>query len=304
MKHTLSLFKVLLSLLFPFVLMQCTSTYETITERGSLSEAMEKSSDDYTGERKVADTKVSTISDEDDDDDDESWFSSFLSELFSFNIGNDDDDDDHVYRPRKSCNNRESHRVERKRIEARSYGVTLSSGLHFTKHYPLTSGLSLRVSHQNYTRNIHSAEFGYRVIPLFKNSPLQSSLSYLGNVSLGYLFRRYCASESRSTAPFFSIGADAKVLLWRYRNTVYTDVYDEFGSFIETREVDKDAVLSLSPTIGTGITFLRDKSVRPSVGVRFGGTFYPSKTVKSFTNDVFKKDLFVKLNFTIDIGID
>ena len=252
--------------------------------RGKLSEAVEKSNDDYEGERKVADTQES------DDDEDGSLFW-FILDLLSSS-----DDSDHGV-------NYYDNEPEILEVCHRSIGLSLFGGLHRSLNYSQFAGCNFQYSFAFNPKRIHSFKFGYHRFPIPESSFLYGSVPNLSNLSLGYQLRYYFMPEHTPINPFLAFGVDGKYLFWKYNNPIYTDVYDEYGFYLMTEEISFDGILNISSSVGTGVTFLRTKRFNTSIGMHLGGTVYRSETVESFENDVFFPDFFARLNVTFEFSI-
>ena len=277
--------KAIFIFLLTAILATCSYAEKT---RGKLSEAVEKSNDDYKGERKVADTQ------EDDDEEGGALFWFILDLLSSsddddINDGIDDDNDD-VYEPviLEVCH--------------RSIGLSLFGGLHRSLNYSQFAGFNFQYSFAYNPKRIHSFKFGYHRFPIPESSYLYGPIPNLSNISLGYQMRYYFTPEHKPVNPFLAFGIDGKYLFWKYNNPIYTDVYDEFGDYFMTEEISSDGILNISSSIGTGVTFLRTNRLNTSIGIHLGGTVYRSETVESFENNVFFPDFFARFNLTFEFS--
>lgn len=285
MVHYHQQIKAILIFLLTAILVSCS--YASDKERGKLSEAVEKSNDDYEGERKVADTQES------DDEEDGSLF------WFILNLLSSSDDDDHDVNDDMEDDDDETVNME---ICYQSFGLSLLGGLHHSLNYSRFAGFSLQYSLAFHPNRIHSLEYGHHFFPIKQNSYFYGSIPRLSNVSFGYQFRYYFSPAHKPMSPFLAFGLESKILSWKYKNPVYTDVYDEFGNFLLTEEISSDRIFNISSSIGTGVTFLRTKKINTSIGIHLGGIIYKDKTFESFENDLFFPDFFARLNVTFEFS--
>ncbi len=271
-------------------------------ERGDLSEAVEKSNDNYEGERKVEDTKIGTY-DCDDEEENTSFFCALLQAIFTRDDEEDDYDEDYIRTENRSrYKRRERNSRERDREERYEslFGITFSTGFHYKKRFSNPKGFNFRLSQRTTSRKIHTLEFGYAYTPITGSNIFNGSTNHFSNIFAGYLFRYYFTPEHLSFGQYFSFRSGGKISFWKYNNPIFSDVYDDFGTYIKTDEIDSDGLLSLSSSIGTGLTFFEGSTLRPSVGIEFGGIIHSPETIRSFNNDIFRGDLFMKLNITME----
>jgi len=279
--------KVILIFLATAVLVSCAYAEKS---RGKLSEAVEKSNDDYDGERKVADTQES-------DDEESGGLLQFILDLLS-----SDDNDDQGKIDAVEGNDDDDDEPKIKEICYKSFGVSLLGGYHHSLNYSRFAGFGLQYSLAFHPSRVHSFEYEHYFFPIKQDSYFYGSIPRLSNVSLGYQFRYYFAPIYKPVSPFLAFGLESKVLYWKYKNPVYTDVYDEFGNFILTEEISYDAVFNISSSIGTGVTLFRTNKVNASIGLYLGGTFFHDKTFESFENDLFFPVFFARFNVTFEFS--
>lgn len=283
--HSLTITKIFSIITLSLYFVQCASTSEQVS-RGSLSEAVEKSSDTYKDERRVADSHKRRGS-----DDEESVLGSIIMAFF-----NNDEDDDCCYHCHFKSRNKDRD------IGKGWIGFSLFTSIYYSRHYTQNFGANLRFSYQpDFTMN-HSLELGLGFFNPSIDSPLYTSIHSRPTLSLGYQFQYYITPYTVPARFFLSAGLTGRLMLWKYNNPIYTDLYDESGAFIETETINRDGILCVSPSIGTGVTFNDNNRISPSLGVQFGVTLFPWETIKSFTNDMFTWDMFIKVYVSFAFG--
>jgi hypothetical protein len=283
---------VILSIIASF-LAGCASFTEV--QRGSLSEAFGKASDENSGSRQVADSRREREWWHDDhhDDSHSSWF---LDLVFHSH-----EDDDCCEEPVMRSRPIESAPPAPSRPAAVYLGFSLPAGMEHTGNYSaLSGGFDSRLSIESESGAAHLFDAGYGRLVFPLSGPIAQSVSQMSTFNFGYSFRQSLRAGTPHSAVLLMGGLGFKRLGWTYQNPVVTDEYDAYGKYVDTRTFYGDAVWGFSPSIGAGILFARKSPVRPALTLQLGGSLYSDKTNGSFQNDLFPADLYVKTGLEVE----
>jgi hypothetical protein len=267
----------------------------TEVQRGSLSDAFGKASDENHGSRQVADSRREHEWRHDDHDEDShsSWFLDLI-----FHSHEDDDCDKGRFSRSRPI---EQAPLVSAKPAAVYLGFSLPAGMEHTDNYSaLSGGFDSRLSIESESGGAHLFKAGYGRLVFPPNEPISRSVSQMSTFNFGYSFRQSLRAGTPHSAVLLMGGIGLKRLGWTYQNPVVTDEYDAYGNYMDTRSFYSDAVWGFSPSIGAGILFARTSPVRPALTLQLGGSLYSDKTNGSFQNDLFPADAYVKTSLEVE----
>jgi hypothetical protein len=265
-------------------------------QRGSLSEAIEKSNDDYKGDRRVADTRKDDDRHRrhhDRDDDDESSGGCLFGMLFS---GEDDQEETPpattYLRPAPPATAGDNFPFG---IPGRNYfGCRVQTSNRISSNYTNSAGAAfLWINHYAVKKALELA-LQVEIITTDEKSRLFGSIDDIADIQLGFHGRRYSTPDFTFMGLYFKYGIDLNFLLWSYKNAVYSKVYNDFKEEIGIDTIRTDGVFGLSGDAGAGWSLLQTKHLKLSFEVLAGGTLFWFQTFQAFKNDMFLPDGYLK----------
>lgn len=299
----------LIQIICILVLINCSST---ATKRGALSEAVEKSNDNYKEERKVRDTR--TYGDEDyhhkkrrnherlSDVDYDRLYKKFKREVIVETRFRTIDTENryHQYIVTPAGQSVPPVAIDRKNIRISEYqnkgyfGLRYLLSNHFSESYSNALGFGGIYLNQYGKGKAHEFELNLEFLTTGLESNLYGSVDDIGKVEIGYHNRRYFTPDFTLMGLYLKLGADINLLWWKYSNPIYSDVYDEYHNFDYTEKITHDEIFGFSADMGIGWSLIQLKWIRISMDLTAGGTVYLDETVHSFRNDIISPDAYVK----------
>lgn len=261
-------------LIIVLLLISCAGHDHYEPRRGSLKEGMEKTSDDYEGERKVKTTyefdhepDVVIIhtdpydhEDEYEEDDEEVIFSDAFKKLW--------------------------------------ISTKFSSGLmkseHFYGFHQFNLGIGGYISEKNWLNTVA----GYSYSPVQETSELHSSID--GGVHLlniGVEWKLFTTPEYTFMGNYFLFGTGLDFMGWSYKNAVLA--YDDFGN---EEWIDSDLLQGYEFYTGVGFNLLNPYNVQFGLELSPGVILWHWRTSEGFDNDLFDPFLYLKLKAVINFG--
>jgi hypothetical protein len=271
-------------------LIGCSSTSNR--NRGSLSEAVKKSSHSYKGERKVRSSRVSTNRDK-------------------ITISANRNKVTRTIRKRKPpkvvvsapvmIDVHPEHRppivYERPKPNPNKgfFGLSFFSSVLHMGHLPNEAGGTITFGAYN-GLNRHSLGLGFGFFPLTEENYLYGSLVNPGQVHFAYQYRRYTGFGFPMRNLYAKLEVAPQVRFWNYRNPIYSDITDEYGDNLGTEIITGDGLTGCA--IGTGLGFSLIKSRHFEIGLdgTVGFNLLNGETTQGFLNDMFYNELFMKMS--------
>ena len=268
------------------ILGSCSGTQKH--RRGKLSDAMEKSSDEHEGER-----KVDTQPDPEDEDDEGEFVVGIVSETSAY-----------VTTDSSSVNSTEFQSVdfieERKRswfTIAGGTGLLREEDFYGFNHFNLALGAFFAERHYlELLAGIGSA-------PVQETSLLSESLDdcvLLLNLGAGYKY--YTTPRHTFMGLYICAGLGYAYMRWSYKNPFEAMAYDEYGNELGMETISSDGVSGFELYAGLGLNIVQTE------GFQFGGEVLPGfiawggETSEGFDNDVFDTFYYTKLKVFIRFG--
>lgn len=270
----------------------CAST----GQRGSLSEAVEKSNDDYKGDRRVADTRTENDRHRrhhDHDNDDESSGGCLFGMLFSGDDGEKETPPATTYlQPATPApvGTRTSFSVPGRNY----FGCRVQTSNRFSSNYTNSAGGAFLWINHYARKKAFELALQVEIITTDEKSKLFGSIDDIADIQLGFHGRRYSTPDFTFMGLYLKYGIDLNFMVWSYNNPVYSDVKDERGRIIETDTIHTDGVFGLSGDVGAGWSLLQTKHLKLSFELLAGGTLFWFQTFQAFKNDLFMPDGYLK----------
>jgi hypothetical protein len=245
---------------------------------GELSDAMEKSSDEYEGERE-AETTFSPDQ-EDECEEDESI----------------DEMDQSVIIESKSV------KKTRSANKYSSFTIRVGSGLVNSDDYYgmglFTINLRGRIGSSDYGQ----IYFGYLSSPIQETSDLAKSIrNGIKIFSIGLEYIHFNTPHYTFLGQYLLIGIEYNIMYWSYKNPFYADVYDEDGNITGSDLIKSDLLTGMDIHLGIGINLIQTKKIDLGLEVAPGVKFWWFKSYEGFKNDVFDPLLYVQVRFTFNL---
>jgi hypothetical protein len=263
--------------------MTLTSCSPSSRRAGSLSDAMEKASDDYQGERKV-DAVGETEEPEYIPAD-----STFIKFEPAREIGEDG-----------------------KPLKDLWLGLKFGTGVMNTESfYGVTSFAFLGNQFLDDKKSV-SFDLGLEYSPLQTTrttefDPEEDEIVKAldgGVITLfaGMNFRYYTTPKHTFIGNYFSAGAGVKSMFWSYKNPIEIKEYDEYGNYAGTETISGDQLWGFDINAALGLNYIQFKHF--SLGIEFnpGLTIWGFNTYEGFSNDIFHPFLYLKTNFNFMIN--
>jgi len=262
---------ILISLL---VIYGCASN--SSNRKGRLSDAMEKSSDDYEGDR-----FVETIPDPDFGDDEEKE------------------------RKKRRIKKKGAKFSENKsKYKFSSLFVRHNSGGMFSNDFYGINGLSLNLRVKSRPVDCWQVYLGYSIAPVQETSHLSESIkSGVGIISLGTEYVKYTTPSYTFLSHFFLLGLEYNIMSWSYKNPIEAFEYDDYGNIIGVEKINNDFLSGVDFHMGTGLSLFQTESVNLGMEVIPGIKLWWFKSNEGFSNDIFPPFPYLMLKGTINFKI-
>jgi hypothetical protein len=244
--------------------------------RGSLSEAVQKSNDDYKEKREVTRTVVS------DDTSNRCFFCgitvsdtpeptySDTSSISNLGEWGDDWEGDHYWGIRSFLTNK------------------------FSRNFKSSLGFGVLTSFRG-ERKAHELEIQGEVFTSKTNSKFYGSTNQLLNLGIGYHRLRFLTPFHTIMGLCIKDGFDINAAFWLYRNPVFSNVYNEDNQFLYSDTIEVDGIFSMNIDIGLEWLVIQHSRMGLSFGLFGGATFYWFDTFSSLRNDLLYPDGYLKL---------
>jgi hypothetical protein len=262
------------SKLFPIIILGLTFLASCSVNHGtaSLKDAMKKSSNNHSGNRKVRGF-IHKNSDSWDDDNYEN--------------------DKHLRLKNKQT--REKNKVAKldstyKKLVAFRIGTGFLSCKEFygLNHFSLLKGI--------YSSKKHEAllfHFG------LTQSPVQQTSLEL---SIGAEQRKYLTPSYVFLGNYLHIGGNLDFMFWKYQNTVYVDEYDDYGN-LSTKRVNNDGLFGIDFFSGIGININQRNRKYFGLEITPGIQLWFPFTSQGFKNDYFSPYFYLKIGFILNSSL-
>ena len=294
-------FKLIVSLiLIAFLLSPCTTSRNR--SAGSLSNAMEKSSDDYEGERKI--NAVVTEDEEDEEEEEEEYIHAHRY------IDNDQINYNNknplfiTYEKKKSKN------INLGR--AHWLGFQFGTGILSSDSFYGISSFALTGNQYTGKKRSFSYELGCDYAPLQTTEtatfdPLEDEIVQgleggIVSVFAGIKKRWYTTPKYTFLGNYFAVGARIHSMFFEYKNELQIDEFDEYGILIDTDYVKHDQIWGVDFNVATAVNIMQFKYLRIGIEFNPGVTIWWFDTYQGFTNDVFAPFVYLKTNFRFLLG--
>lgn len=253
------------------------------SRRGKLSDAMEKASDDYEGER--------VIESEDTEDDDEYYY----DDDDEYEYDSVEHDDEQLVSEYDSVPPKTSSKINR-------FGITFGSGLlHSDEYYGLN----------HFNLNFHTGKHdnvyftgGFSWAPIQETSELTRSIK--GNIKLlniGIGFQKYTTPPYTFMGQYFYGGINFNYMFWSYNNPIEIIDYDTGSDYYSSTTIRSDRLKGLEFYAGVGIHLIQTKSFRIGGSLSPGVILWFWDTDEGFSNDVFDPFFYLKFKIHLTFGI-
>jgi len=281
-------FQILRVLIPLCIIAGCAGT----TDRGPLSEAVEKSRDNHQGERRVENSYETDTS------------SRSTGCLFGFLSSSNESSGRNVNAvPEQSAPVKRVDKEPDFTIPEHHYfGIRAVSSNRFSKNYTHSAGGAVIWLNRYKQKRAIEMSLHYEAITTGEKSPLYGSLDNLGVVSAGVHNRYFTTPDITIMGLYFKGGIDVSELFWTYRNPLTSDVYDDRHNLLRTDVIYHDGLTGFCGDVAVGWSFLQTKKVNLSIEALLGGTLFWFKTYQGFSNDMFDPDAYVKIHLEILVG--
>lgn len=250
-------------------------------KRGSLSEAMAKSSDTYKGERRVASSRIKSVRTRRVD----RGPVIVVSTPVDVAVHRHHEPEVVYTRPRPSGTT--------------FFGISaFSTGIN-EEQLSNVSGGTIHFGTYTSRNSRHSLGLGLGFFPMTENNYLYNSVANPGEVHLAYQYRRY-ANNWFPLTPYAKLELAPQVRFWSYRNPIQSDVVDEYGYYLGTETVTGDGLLGFTVGTGLGFAILKSRDFELGLDGTLGFNFLSRETTAGFINDFFYDELFMKLSVEVD----
>ncbi|NOR44788.1 MAG: hypothetical protein GQ534_04310 [Candidatus Delongbacteria bacterium] len=283
---------IILTIIFALLLLSSCTTSRN-RSAGKLSDAMEKSSDDYEGER-----KIKAVVTEDEEDEDE----------YDGHGGYNGDTNYHNENPLFVTYEKEQS-TNVLIPQDQWLGFQFGTGFLSSESFYGLSSFSLTGNMFTSKKRSLSYEFGFDYSPLqtaeidLNDSTIVNALEG-GIVSLhaGFQRRFYVTPKHTFLGNYYSLGARVHAMFWEYKNELEVIEYDEYDNPIGTDYVKHDHIWGVDLNAAVGFNLMQFKHLRIGVEFNPGITIWWFDTYQGFTNDVFAPFVYLKTNFRFLLG--
>lgn len=275
------------ALIYTFLLLS-GCTHAPRRHRGKLSEAMEKSSNEYKGERRISDPEPRHH--EPVYEDKPGWkrhdnpvaFPSPSDDTGDRPDPQDDDQDPQTEPPHHFTD-----------VSSKDYLFSLTGGTGFiggedfygTKHFSVSIG--------DYVSEYQRFELFGQVLwaPVKETSELDQSIEDgIFMIGAGINYKWFTTPRHTFLGQYFILGAAVNEMFWSYENTIMVEDGEEIGS---------DHITGLELTAGLGVHLVQTQDVQIGVEVLPNIMFWGFTTSEGFSNDVFSHFTGVKFRVTV-----
>ena len=182
------------------------------------------------------------------------------------------------------------------------FGIKTVSGIKFSSHYSNITCIGFIYANHSHLKTRHSVDLSMGVIPTTEKSDLFGSIQDIFTIQLDYQYRHYFTPDYTWMGLFFLTGCEVKLLLWDYKNAIYTDVKDQNDNFLYRDTIQNDGVVGLGFPLGLGWSVLQTKHFKLSMEASAVVSFYWVQTFQAFTNDMFNADMEIRAGFELLFG--
>ena len=275
-----------LCLILIVYLSDCASSNHN--RRGSLSDAMDKASDES------EDREVETEPDPDpeyyyEDDEDE-----YIVQSFS------DDSSEQDYEQLQP-------EVVDTDLESTPAWISIQGGTGAIKGKDYFGLNHFNFGFGGFIKSQHKMEFnaGFAWAPIQQTSVLKQSLD--GGVTLlnlGLNYKWFTTREHTFLGQYFSFGFKYNYMIWSYKNPIFADYYDDWGNYAGTEEISNDGLSGFEFYTGVGFHILQIEGFQIGGEVSPGVIFWVWETTEGFENDVFSSFWYVKFKVLVNFRIN
>lgn len=267
-------------MVFLLLLMSCSPSSR---RAGSLSDAMDKASDDYQGERKVK----AVVQREEPE---------YLTP-----------DDSHIKfetdgeRPKQSPP-----------LKDLWFGLQFGTGIVSTKSFYGVTSFALTGNQFISNKRSISFDLGLEYSPLQTTRSLEFDpqedrivKALDGGVITffaGMNYRYYTTPKHTFIGNYFSAGGGVKSMFWSYKNPIEIREYNDHGIDIGSETISSDQLWGFDLNAALGLNYIQFKHF--SLGIEFnpGITVWGFNTYEGFSNDIFYPFWYFKTNFNLMIN--
>ena len=248
-----AVFMIILCFLF---LQGCCSSFLSGGHRGSLSDAMEKASDDYEGDREVET--------EDDWAEDEHEFETVVSE----------DVTSSSLTGQTSASQADSLNRIHGRVFTISGGPGLLSGEDYYGYHHVNLGFGI-CSKEHHIAQLY---IGYMSVPVSTTGALHRSLDNgVLLLQAGGEIKYFMTPQYTFMGQYFIGGLAFHYMLWTYKNTIYAD----------GESINSDSVTGFELYAGAGVNLMQTRYFQMGGECLPGVILWNNETSRGFKNDVF-----------------
>jgi len=289
---------ITLTIIFTLILLSSCTTSRN-RSAGRLSDAVEKSSDDYEGERKIN----AVVTEEDEDEVEENYTS-------------------HKYQENKnySYNNENPLFITYKKNESKNInlgrdhwlGFQFGTGVLSSDSFYGLSSFALTGNQYTREKRSFSYELGLDYAPLQTTEtatfdPLEDEIVQgleggIVSIFAGVKRRFYTTPKYTFLGNYFAVGARIHSMFFEYKNELAIDEYDEYDVLIGTDYVKHDHIWGVDFNVATAVNIMQFKHLRIGIEFNPGVTIWWFDTYQGFTNDVFAPFVYLKTNFRFLLG--
>jgi len=255
---------------------------------GKLSDAMEASSDDHEGER-----KVDTRHDPDEEDDDEDYVIGIAGDPDAYI----ETDSAHAEPPPEQSIDIIEGRNNAWLTIAGGTGVMREEDFYGWNHFNLALGGFIA------ERHYLEINAGISGAPIQETSLLSESLDngvFLLKLGAGYKF--YTTPPHTFMGLYLCGGLGYAYMRWSYKNPFEAMAYDEYGNELGMETISSDGVSGFEMYIGAGLNVVQTEGFQLGGEVLPGFIAWGGETSEGFDNDVFNTFYYTKLKVFIRFG--
>lgn len=289
----------LMMLLIMALLPGCSSS--GANRRGKLSDAVGKASDKHQGDRK-AETKPAPNRETEDDGETETVPAKPAGKA-SVKTASPPDSGVAANRPNVEEATPAGKDTSMDSIFARPSWFSLSFGKALTTQDGFAGLNQFNFMFGGYSsqRGRVEAVIGVGWAPVDEGSELRNSLE--DNViilSIGVAGKYYFTPRHTFLGNYFLGGLSLNLMLWKYKNPIEADVYDDYGNVTGTEEIDSDHIGGLDIYLGIGFNLAQTRRFQLGVEAVPGILLWGIQTHEGFDNDVFKAAAYAKLKVVVN----
>ena len=186
-----------------------------------------------------------------------------------------------------------------------SAGLNAGSGtMKSTTYYGMTR---LGVSYElfNSASQRYRIDFNLRAssVPIQQTSHLSESLK--GGVVMlqaGADYNYFTTPPHTFMGHYLFCGVHYTYMVWRYKNAIIADEYDDYGNRLRTQRIDADALQGLDVSVGMGWNPVQVKWFNIGFEASPGVILWDTSTQEGFDNDVFPILTYLSLNATVKLN--